>query len=144
MLAKLNCSDEDKEPNESPFGCSSITIQTGDDIKPKFTIVNNAVVTTNNVIDFDTGDVIYTLVIVGVDSSTRDPRKTGTMTIKVNIEPVNEFTPVIHDQPICTNVGISLQVPFDDIVGSIIVFIDRSLMLRLKCYSVCYYRFMFC
>lgn len=93
MLAKLNCSDEDKEPNESPFGCSSITIQTGDDIKPKFTIVNNAVVTTNNVIDFDTGDVIYTLVIVGVDSSTRDPRKTGTMTIKVNIEPVNEFTP---------------------------------------------------
>lgn len=114
MLAKLNCSDEDKEPNESPFGCSSITIQTGDDIKPKFTIVNNAVVTTNNVIDFDTGDVIYTLVIVGVDSSTRDPRKTGTMTIKVIIEPVNEFTPVIHDQPLCTNVGISLQVPFDD------------------------------
>lgn len=144
MLAKLNCSDEDKEPDGSPFGCSSITIQTGDDIIPKFTIVNNAVVTTNNVIDFDTGDVIYTLVIVGVDSSTRDPRKTGTMTIKVNIEPVNEFTPVIHDQPLCTNVGISLQVPFDDIVGSIIVFIDRRLMLRLKCYSVCYYRFMFC
>lgn len=144
MLAKLNCSDEDKEPDGSPFGCSSITIQTGDDIIPKFTIVNNAVVTTNNVIDFDTGDVIYTLVIVGVDSSTRDPRKTGTMTIKVNIEPVNEFTPVIHDQPLCTNVGISLQVPFDDIVGSIIVFIDRRLMLKLKCYSVCYYRFMFC
>lgn len=144
MLAKLNCSDEDKEPDGSPFGCSSITIQTGNDIIPKFTIVNNAVVTTNNVIDFDTGDVIYTLVIVGVDSSTRDPRKTGTMTIKVNIEPVNEFTPVIHDQPLCTNVGISLQVPFDDIVGSIIVFIDRSLMLKLKCYSVCYYRFMFC
>lgn len=105
LLAKLNCSDEDKEPNESPFGCSSITIQTGDDIIPKFTIVNNAVVTTNNVIDFDTGDVIYTLVIVGVDSSTRDPRKTGTMTIKVNIEPVNEFTPVIHDQPLCTNIS---------------------------------------
>lgn len=121
-----------------------MTIQTGDDIIPKFTIVNNSVVTTNNVIDFDTGDVIYTLVIVGVDSSTRDSRKTGTMTIKVNIEPVNEFTPVIHDQPLCTNVGISLQVPFDDIVGSIIVFIDRSLMLRFKCYSVCYYRFMFC
>lgn len=144
MLAKLNCSDEDKEPNESLFGCSSITIQTGDDIKPKFTIVNNAVVTTNNVIDFDTGDVIYTLVIVGVDSSTRDRRKTGTMTIKVNIEPVNEFTPVIHDQPLSTNVGISLQVPSDDIVGSDIVFIDRNLMLRLKCYSVCYNSFMFC
>lgn len=144
MLAKLNCSDEDKEPNESLFGCSSITIQTGDDIKPKFTIVNNAVVTTNNVIDFDTGDVIYTLVIVGVDSSTRDRRKTGTMTIKVNIEPVNEFTPVIHDQPLSTNVGISLQVPSDDIVGSNIVFIDRNLMLRLKCYSVCYNSFMFC
>lgn len=105
LLAKLNCSDEDKEPDGSPFGCSSITIQTGDDIIPKFTIVNNAVVTTNNVIDFDTGDVIYTLVIVGVDSSTRDPRKTGTMTIKVNIEPVNEFTPVIHDQPLCTNIS---------------------------------------
>nr|XP_034307035.1 protocadherin-23 [Crassostrea gigas] len=105
LLAKLNCSDEDKEPDGSPFGCSSITIQTGNDIIPKFTIVNNAVVTTNNVIDFDTGDVIYTLVIVGVDSSTRDPRKTGTMTIKVNIEPVNEFTPVIHDQPLCTNIS---------------------------------------
>lgn len=48
------------------------------------------------------------------------------MTIKVNIEPVNEFTPVIHDQPLSTNVGISLQVPSDDIVGSNIVFIDRN------------------
>lgn len=76
------------------------------DIRKKFKIVNNSVVTTNNVIDFDTGDVIYTLAIVGVDYSTRDPRKTGTMTMIVNIEPVNEFISVIHDQPLSINVRI--------------------------------------
>lgn len=97
MLAKLNCSDKDNEPIGSSVVCSSITIQSGDDVIPKFKIVNNSVFTTKNVIDFDTGDVIYTLVIVGVDYSTRDPRKTGTMTLIVNIETVNEFIPVIHD-----------------------------------------------
>lgn len=85
--------------------------------------------TTKNVIDFDTGDVIYTLVIVGVDYSTRDPRKTGTMTMNVNIEPVNEFTPVIHDQPLSTNVRISLQVPRG---FNFCVFIDSSFMWCLK------------
>lgn len=129
MLAKLNCSDEDNEPIGSPVGCSSITIQSGDDILPKFTIINNSVFTTKNVIDFDTGDVIYTLVIVGVDYSTRDPRKTGTMTMNVNIEPVNEFTPVIHDQPLSTNVRISLQVPHG---FNFCVFIDSSFMWCLK------------
>lgn len=76
------------------------------DIRKKFKIVNNSIVTTNNVIDFDTGDVIYTLAIVGVDYSTRDPRKTGTMTMILNIEPVNEFISVIHDQPLSINVRI--------------------------------------
>lgn len=111
MLAKLNCSDKDNEPIGSSVGCSSITIQSGDDVIPKFKIINNSVFTTKNVIDFDTGDVIYTLVIVGVDYSTRDPRKTGTMTLIVNIETVNEFIPVIHDQPLSTNVRVSSQVP---------------------------------
>lgn len=86
-------------------------IQSGDDIIPKFTIINNSVFTTKNAIDFDTGDFIFTLVIVGVDCSTRVPRKTETMTQIVNIEPVNEFTPIIQDQPLNTNVRISLQVP---------------------------------
>lgn len=111
LFAKLNYSDEDNEPIGSPVGCSSIVIQSGDDIIPTFTIINNSVFTTKNTIDFDTGDFIFTLVIVGVDCSTRDPRKTGTMTQIVNIEPVNEFTPIVQYQPLNTNVRISLQVP---------------------------------
>lgn len=124
LVAKLNCSDEDKEPVGALDGCSSVTIQAGMDIRKKFKIVNNSVVTTNNVIDFDTGDVIYTLAIVGVDYSTRDPRKTGTMTMILNIEPVNEFIPVIHDQPLSIN--ISNATPLGTEIFSIVATDDDA------------------
>lgn len=68
--------------------------------------MGDSIVTTNNVIDYDTGDVTYTLIIVGIDSSTLDPRRTGTMTVVVNIDPVNEFVPTIQNRPIYINVNI--------------------------------------
>lgn len=107
LVATLNCTDKDKEPIESPEGCSELSIQAGDDIIPKFAILNDQIVTTANPIDYDTGEVKYTLFIVGVDYSTRDPRKSGTTTITVNIEPVNEFTPFIRGQPLEISVSIS-------------------------------------
>lgn len=106
LVATLNCTDEDKEPVGNPDGCSQLSIQSGDDADRKFTIINDQIVTTTNRIDYDTGDVIYTLIIIGVDYSTRDPRKTGTTTITVNIEPVNEFTPFILGQPL--NISASI------------------------------------
>lgn len=104
-VATLNCTDEDKEPIGNPDGCSDISIQAGDDLVPKFAIINNIIITTANPIDYDTGDVIYTLFIIGVDYSTRDPRKTGNTTITVIIEPVNEFTPSILGKPLKTSVS---------------------------------------
>lgn len=100
IVAYLNCTDADKEPIGNPDGCSIIRIQSGDDNIAKFEIVNSAVVTTNNIIDYDTGDVTYTLEIIGEDYAVLDPRKTGTMTVYINIEPVNEFTPTIQGQPL--------------------------------------------
>lgn len=105
-MATLNCTDEDKEPVGNPDGCSQLSIQSGDDADPKFALINDQIVTTANIIDYDTGDVIYTLIIIGVDYSTRDPRKTGTTTITVKIEPVNEFTPFILGQPLEISVSI--------------------------------------
>lgn len=102
----MNCTDEDKEPMGNPDGCSVISIQAGDDPNPKFSIINNTIVTTANLIDYDTGDVTYTLIIIGVDYSTRDPKRTGTTIITVNIEPVNEFTPSILNQPLEISVRI--------------------------------------
>lgn len=104
-IAALNCTDEDKEPIGSPEGCSKISIQSGDDVNASFTIINATVITTNNPIDYDTGDVIFTLIMVGIDSSTLDPRKTGTMTITINIDPVNEFMPSFKDLPLSLSVG---------------------------------------
>lgn len=106
LVTTLNCTDEDKEPVGNPDGCSQLSIQSGDDADRKFTIINDQIVTTTNRIDYDTGDVIYTLIIIGVDYSTFDPRKTGTTTITVNIEPVNEFTPFIFGQPLKISVSI--------------------------------------
>ena len=101
----MNCTDEDKEPIGSPEGCSQIVIQSGDNVNPRFTITNETAITTNNAIDYDTGDVTFTLIIVGIDSSTLDPRKTGTMTITINIDPVNEFIPSFKDLPLSLSVG---------------------------------------
>ena len=103
-IAALNCTDEDKEPTGSPEGCSQIFIQSGDDVNPRFTIINETVITTNNAIDYDTGDVTFTLIIVGIDSSTLDPPKTGSMTITINIDPVNEFWPDFKE-PLSLSVG---------------------------------------
>lgn len=108
LVATLNCTDEDKEPVGNPDGCSQLSIQSGDDADQKFTI-NDQIVTTTNRIDYDTGDVIYTLIITGVDYSIRDSRKTGTTTITVNIEPVNEFTPFILGQPLKISASIIKQ-----------------------------------
>ena len=104
-IAALNCTDEDKEPIGNPEGCSQIFVQSGDDVSPKFTIINDTVITTNNAIDYDTGDVTFTLIIVGIDSSTLDPPKTGSMTITINIDPVNEFWPDFKDLPLSLSVG---------------------------------------
>lgn len=106
-VATLTCTDEDREPVGNPDGCSKLSIHSGDDADPKFALINDQIVTTANPIDYDTGDVIYTLIIIGVDYSTRDPKKTGTTTITVNIEPVNEFTPSILGKPLEISVSIS-------------------------------------
>ncbi|XP_062617658.1 protein dachsous-like, partial [Saccostrea cucullata] len=119
-VAEFACSDQDKESVGDPDGCSIISIESGDDAKPNFkltsntvngTVFNGTISTTNNVIDYDTGDVRYTLFVIGVDSSTRDARRTGTMTVTVNIQPVNEYTPTIHNQPLGT------IIPEDTLVG---------------------------
>ncbi|XP_061195239.1 protocadherin gamma-B7-like [Saccostrea echinata] len=111
FVATFNCSDKDKEPDGNPAGCSSIYIESGDDPLPKFKIVNNnTIYTTNNVIDYDNGDVMYTLIVVGVDSSTLDPQKTGSMTVTVHIEPVNEFTPFIDGQQLSINIPETTQI----------------------------------
>lgn len=102
----FTCTDEDKEPIGAQYGCSQVFIESGDDADAKFTIVGDSIVTTNNVIDYDTGDVEYTLIIVGIDSSTLDPRRTATMTVVVNIDPVNEFVPTIENRPIYISVNI--------------------------------------
>lgn len=106
LLSNFTCTDEDKEPIGAQDGCSQVLIESGDDADAKFTIVGDSIVTTNNVIDYDTGDTTYTLIIVGIDSSTRDSRRTGTMTVEVNIEPVNEFVPTIQNRPIYISVSI--------------------------------------
>lgn len=106
LVATLNCTDEDKEPIGNPDGCSDISIQAGDDLIPKFSIINNTVVTTTNSIDYDTGDIKYILIIIGVDYSTHDARKTATATITVNILPVNEFTPSILGKPLEISVSL--------------------------------------
>ena len=73
----------------SPEGCSQIIIQSGDNVHPRFQITNDKIVTTKNTINYDTGDVTFTLIVVGSDSSTLDPQKTGSMAIIINIDPVN-------------------------------------------------------
>ena len=105
-IVAFNCTDADKEPIGSPEGCSQIFISAGDDVNPKFATTNETVFTTNNAIDYDTGDVTFTLIIVGIDSSTLDPQKTGSMTITVNIQPVNEFFPIFEDLHLSPSVSI--------------------------------------
>ncbi|XP_056001868.1 protocadherin-3-like [Ostrea edulis] len=75
FVAGLICTDQDKEPSGSPDGCSTVAILSGDDSNPKFKLnaALNEIQTTTNVIDYDTGDITYTLIVIGVDSSTRDP-----------------------------------------------------------------------
>ncbi|XP_078309603.1 cadherin-23-like [Crassostrea virginica] len=96
-VAILNCTDADKEPAGSPEGCSQIIIQSGDNVHPRFKITNKQIVTTKNAINFDTGDVTFTLIVVGIDSSTLDPQKTGSMAIIINIDPVNVPMPSFQD-----------------------------------------------
>ena len=106
LVFTSNCSDVDKEPIGNPEGCSQIFIQSGDDVNPKFSMVNEDVVTTSNIIDYDTGDVTYILIIVGVDSSTRDAQRNGSMTLIINIDPVNEFTPSFQGLPYDKSVSL--------------------------------------
>jgi hypothetical protein len=78
----------------------------GDDVIPKFKFdaASNEIQTTANEIDYDSGDVGYTLILIGVDSS--DPPRTGTSTITIIVEAVNEFTPQIIGQPLTITVCI--------------------------------------
>ncbi|XP_062605791.1 protocadherin Fat 4-like, partial [Saccostrea cucullata] len=128
-VADVACSDQDKEPVGGPDGCSIISIESGDDATQKFkltsnivndTVLNATILTTNNVIDYDTGDVRYVLYVIGVDSSTRDARRTGTMTLTINIQPVNEFTPSIQNQPLGTS------IPEDTRVGTEILNVNAT------------------
>nr|XP_022301781.1 protocadherin Fat 3-like isoform X2 [Crassostrea virginica] len=96
-VAILNCTDGDKEPTGSPEGCSQIIIQSGDNVHPRFKITNKQIVTTNNAINYDTGDVTFTLIVAGIDSSTLDSQKTGSMAIIINIDPVNVSMPSFQD-----------------------------------------------
>ena len=85
----MNCTDADKEPTGSSEGCSQIIIQSGDNVHPRFKITKKQIVTTNNAINYDTGEVTFTFIVVGIDSSTLDPPKTGSMAIIIYIDPVN-------------------------------------------------------
>jgi predicted RND superfamily exporter protein len=78
----------------------------GDDNIPKFKFdaASNEIRTTANKIDYHSGDVSYTLIVIGVDSS--NPPRTGTSTITIIVEPVTititvePVTITITDEPV--------------------------------------------
>lgn len=76
-------------------------ITSGDDgIQNKFKLVGNRRIrTTNAPLDYET-KILYNLIIEATDAPSTGSVRTGTMTLVVSVDPVNEFTPSIVGQPL--------------------------------------------
>lgn len=67
--------------------------------------------TTNNAIDYDvmtTKDFRYTLIVIATDTPSVGFIRTGTVTVIVTVDPVNEFAPSIGGTPLSTTVSTFL------------------------------------
>lgn len=76
-------------------------ITSGDDgIQNKFKVVGNQQIkTTNTPLDYET-KMLYNLIIEAIDAPPTGSVRTGTMTLVVAVDPVNEFPPSIFGQPL--------------------------------------------
>lgn len=97
LVATLTCND----PDVVSSGCFNMRITSGDDsIQNKFKVVGNQQIrTTNAPLDYET-KVLYNLIIEATDAPSTGSVRTGTMTLIVAVDPVNEFTPSIVGQPL--------------------------------------------
>lgn len=97
LVATLTCTD----PDVGSSGCSNMRITSGDDgIQNKFKLVGNQKIrTTNTPLDYET-KMLYNLIIEATDAPSTGSVRTGTMTLVVAVDPVNEFTPSIVGQPL--------------------------------------------
>uniref|UniRef100_K1Q2F1 Protocadherin Fat 4 n=1 Tax=Magallana gigas TaxID=29159 RepID=K1Q2F1_MAGGI len=97
LVATLTCTD----PDVGSSGCSNMRITSGDDgIQNKFKVVGNQQIrTTNTPLDYET-KMLYNLIIEATDAPPTGSVRTGTMTLVVAVDPVNEFTPSIVGQPL--------------------------------------------
>lgn len=95
LVATLTCTDPDVGR------CFNLRITSGDDgIQNKFKVVGNQQIkTTNTPLDYET-KMLYNLIIEATDAPSTGSVRTGTMTLVVAVDPVNEFTPYIVGQPL--------------------------------------------
>ncbi|CAD5111751.1 DgyrCDS1030 [Dimorphilus gyrociliatus] len=84
-----NCTDSD---GTSPFHTFTLSINSGDDVTNKFAVSGKSILTTSNVIDYETKNE-YTLEVFMIDNNAGTPKQTGTVTLLVHVSPVNEFGP---------------------------------------------------
>lgn len=97
LVATLTCND----PDVGSSGCFNLRITSGDDgIQNKFKLVGNQQIrTTNTPLDYET-KMLYNLIIEATDAPSTGSVRTGTMTLVVAVDPVNEFVPSIVGQPL--------------------------------------------
>ncbi|XP_062602216.1 protocadherin Fat 4-like [Saccostrea cucullata] len=120
VVAVLTCTDADTGPNP---GCTTVSIATGDDSTPKFKVINNQILTTSTPVDYDimaADNFLYKLVVIATDTPSVGKQRTGTMTVLVNVLPVNKYDPKIHGQP------ISQAIPEDTQVGTEVLTVTAS------------------
>ena len=78
-VATLSCTDSDSTGNTLTYSIS------GDDTPPKFKIDSSGVIqTTTTALDYETKQV-YALVVTAEDSPTAGSKKTGTVTVSVQV-----------------------------------------------------------
>ena len=98
-MATLTCSD----PDVGGATCA-ITITSGDDAGfEKFRVAGNKIMTTNVPLDYET-KTLYRLIIEGTDAPPSGSVRTGTMTLVINVDPENEYTPMIQGEPLIKTV----------------------------------------
>ena len=99
VVATLTCSD----PDVGGATCA-ITITSGDDAGlEKFRVAGNKIMTTNVPLDYET-KTLYRLIIEGTDAPPSGSVRTGTMTLVINVDPENEYTPMIQGEPLIKTV----------------------------------------
>lgn len=101
LVATLTCTD----PDVGSSRCSNMRITSGDDgIQNKFKVVGNQQInTTNTPLDYET-KMLYNLIIEATDAPPTGSVRTGTMTLVVAVDPVNEL-PYIVGQPLGSRVN---------------------------------------